>query len=349
MKPINVAIVGYGLSGRVFHGGILEGLKTYAVKKIVTKDPVKKEVALYDFKEAIVVQTAQEVFEDPEIDLVILCTMNTSHAPLAAAAMKAGKHVVVEKPFTVTADEAKNLLAIANETKKHVTVYHNRRFDADFMCVKALISEGRFGRIVAFESRFDRFRSTLKENAWRESALPGSGTLYDLGSHLIDQALLLFGVPESIYADLFNHRRGHVDDGFDLYLYYPEFKVTLKAGNLVKEAMPRFHIQGTEGAYVKFGMDVQEEALRAGKRPSAMGEMWGEEPENQEGVLNTIGERVRVKSPKGDYRIFYRQLYDAIVHGGPLPVKAEEAYRTMRVIEYAIQSHKEKRRIAYED
>lgn len=343
MKNINVGIIGYGLSGRLFHRPFVQAVEGFTLRKIVTQDPLKKFQAQTDCPGVQLVDHPENLFKDPEIDLIVICTPNTLHSIMAEQAMQAGKHVILEKPFTVTAIEAEHLIDVSNNTKRLLSVYHNRRFDSDFRTVKQIISDAQLGRLVEFESHFDRFKPNIKESAWREKPLPGSGTLYDLGSHLIDQALNLFGMPSELYADLRAQRNGSIDDNFELILYYPDLKVTLKAGTLVKEPLPRFILHGTRGTYMKYGMDVQEDALKSGMRPSD--HTWGNEPETIWGVLNTIEGRSVIKSAQGDYRDYYRNIYKAVVHGLPLDVTAQDGLNVIRLIEAAIRSHQEKRRI----
>ena len=344
MKNINVGIIGYGLSGRVFHGIIIKSLPGFTIKKVVTRDTDKKNQAIKDLKDVVVVNNPDDLFKDKEIDLIVICTPNTSHASLAEKAMKANKHVVVEKPFTVTSEEASRLIDISKETKRVLSVYHNRRFDSDYKTVKRIIKEKRLGRLVEFESHFDRFRNDFKTNAWREEALPGSGILYDLGAHLIDQALDLFGMPKEVYGDLRAQRKGKADDNFELILYYTDLKVTLKAGMLVKEELPRFILQGSEGAYVKYGMDVQEEALKSGEIP--VDGTWGTEPESLWGVLNTIDDREQIRSEQGDYRDCYKNIYDAVVNDENVIISGVDGINVIKIIEAAVRSNAEKRRIS---
>ncbi len=343
MQVLKVGIIGYGLSGRVFHGAVIKGVEGFEVTKIVTSDPVKRAQAIEDFKGVQVVESPKDVMDDPQIDLVIVCTPNTSHKPLAEEALRKGKHVVIEKPFTVTLEDAVELMVVAQEMNRCLSVYQNRRFDGDFKTLKRVISENKLGRIVEFESHFDRFRNQFKGNAWREEAYPGSGTLYDLGSHLIDQALCLFGLPKEVYGDIRAQRRGVVDDQFEVILYYDELKVTLKASNLVKEPWPRYMLMGTEGTFVKYGLDVQESALREGK--ISYNDQWGQEPDQLHGILNTLESRETVVSEKGDYREYYQALYESIVNNAPLPVTAEEGANVIKIIHAAIESNREKRRV----
>lgn len=343
MKIINVAIIGYGLSGRIFHSAIINSIGKYKICRIVSTDSSRREEALNDNPQALLTDDAMDVFEDNSIDLVVISTPNTSHLDLAKEAMLSGKHVVVEKPFTVSSKEAIELIEISKQTKRILSVYQNRRFDGDFKTIKNIIKSSALGRLVEFESHFDRFSNNYNVNSWREKPLAGSGLLYDLGSHLIDQALYLFGLPIEIYADIRSQRKGMVDDNFELILYYNDLKVTLKSACLVKEALPRFILQGTEGSYVKFGLDVQEEDLLSGKRP--LDNSWGREEEALWGTLNTTKEYKKIQTMQGDYRQYYIDIYDSIIEGKNLSVRPEEGLDVIRVIEAAIRSNDEKRRI----
>lgn len=352
--PLGVLIVGYGLSGRIFHGALLSSLPhQYQVKGIVTSSPDKIEVAKADFPQAkLYAQEALgEALENSQIHLVIISTPNSTHTDLALKSLANGKHVLIEKPFAPTAEEAAQILAAAAEADRFVCVYQNRRFDGDFLTLQQVISEGLVGRPVALESRFDRFRPRGK-GVWKEKALPGSGILFDLGSHLIDQANTLFGKPSQVYADIRKQRGSQeaTDDAFELILDYPEnsvgagVKVTLMAGNFVNYPTPRFVLLGDKGSYVHYGMDPQEEALRAGKRPyseEAKGLVWGARNEGDYGIFYPEGYPAVpsqvVPTLPGDYRRFFNALYLAITSGNAdlLPVKPEEALATIEIIEGA--------------
>lgn len=370
MKPLKIGLLGYGLSGRIFHGALIQALTYFEIAMIITADPEKQKQASSDFPQATIAAKPQVVFDNPDIDLVVIATPNTSHYPLAMAALAAGKHVVVEKPFTVTLEEARGLINQANSVGRLLTVYQNRRFDGDYQTVKALLGSGDLGRIVGFESCFDRFRPQLKENAWREQAIPGSGLLYDLGSHLVDQALDLFGLPEAVYADIRKERGGPVDDAIEIQLLYPNHKATLKARCLINVPIPRFAVFGTMGSYATYGLDPQENRLREGKRPDKEATTpaayeashppvseatWGDIPEQpvgnlselpfgfvpqaQWGTLALASEQKILPTLAGDYLQFYRNLFLAITTGAPLAVPPEESYAVMAVIEAAMQSH----------
>lgn len=336
MKIINVAIIGYGLSGRIFHGAIIGAVKGFKVKSIVTTDTKKAEQAKIDFPDVSIVESAESVFNDETIDLVVISTPNTSHFSLAEKALNSGKHVVIEKPFTVTTHDALRLIDLQHDTKKILSVYHNRRFDGDYQTIKELINNDELGRLVEFESHFDRFRNTMKDNAWREQDLPGSGMLYDLGAHLIDQALDLFGLPQEVYADMSSQRRGPVDDSFEIILYYSELKVTLKSSIHVKEPLPRFILNGSDGSFVKYGLDVQEPQLKDGIRPNDP--QYGIEDKNNWGILNTAI-RKSIETKKGDYTVYYENIYQAITQDKPLLISAHDGFNVMRIIEAAKHSH----------
>ncbi len=351
-KIINVGIIGFGLSGRVFHAPIIKNLLGYNLKKIFTRNKEAKKTANELYNETEVVEDLEEIFNDTEIDLVVVATPNTSHLELTKKALLSGKHVVVEKPFTITSQDADVLIAISKEQNKKLTVYQNRRLDSDFLTVKRIIEEGLLGNLVEYEAHFDRFKNTLKKNAWREEDLPGSGMLYDLGSHLIDQALILFGLPIEIFADIRTQREGcSVDDNFEIILNYNKLKVTLKSGMLVKHQPPHFILLGDKGSFVKYGMDVQEEALKSEIIPDNGMDDWGKEPKELWGLIDTEINDIKIKgeveSEVGDYRRFYSDLYKSIIQDLPCQVAPEEARNTIRIIELAIKSSNRKRVIKY--
>ncbi|GFR34228.1 Gfo/Idh/MocA family oxidoreductase [Thermobrachium celere] len=339
MKTINVGLIGFGLSGQVFHAPIIDCTEGYLLKKIYTKNENNIEVAKKRYS-AEVCSNVDDILNSDDIDLVVVATPNESHYEYAKMALLKGKHVVVEKPFTVTTKQAEDLINISKEQGKILSVYQNRRYDSDFKTVKKVIESGVLGKIVEFEAHFDRFRNFPK-NYWREENIPGSGILYDLGSHLIDQALYLFGTPNKFFADVRKQRSfAKIDDSFELILFYDDLKVILKASMLVKEPLPKYVITGENGNFVKYGMDVQEEYLRKGFTPNTYSP-WGKEPETSNGILNInlngVDIRATVQSECGDYREYYKELYSAIVEGGKVPVSAEEARNTIYIIESATQ------------
>ncbi|HUM48472.1 MAG TPA: Gfo/Idh/MocA family oxidoreductase, partial [Chitinophagales bacterium] len=270
----------------------------------------------------------------------------------AKKALLNGKHVIVEKPFTVNVAEADELIALAESQKKIITVHHNRRWDSDFKTVKKIIDEKLLGTLVEYEAHFDRFRNVLKENSWKETDDDGSGILYDLGAHLIDQALCLFGLPIELFANLQTQRpRSKVADQFELLLFYQGLKVTLKAGMLVREPLPHFILSGINGSFVKFGMDVQEEDLKKGLTP-LNSPSWGEEPEAIWGKINTdvndVHQEGKIASEKGDYREFFKNVFDVIHSNAGLIVTPQQARDTIKVIELSMKSNQQKRTLKFE-
>lgn len=311
---IEVGLLGYGKAGKGFHEPLIRSIEGLNLRAIARRDEVAK------------------VIDDPAIQLVVVATPNTSHFDLAQRAMLAGKHVVVDKPFTVRSAEARRLIAISRDTRRVLTVFHNRRWEGDFLTIRKLIEQDAFGRLFSYEAHFDRFRNQPRPGAWRESTDPGSGILYDLGSHLIDQALLLFGEPERIVGDVRIEREfARADDAFDIWMHYPRFKVTLIAGMLVRERTPRYVLRGSTGTFVKYGLDPQEADLAAGKSPRDPN--WGREPREQWGTLiSDAGEQVIATLP-GNYAVFYENVRDAILGRASLEVRPEDAARTIEIIE----------------
>lgn len=349
---IHTGIIGYGLSGRVFHAPFIDVIEGYELTKISTSDPEKEALIEERYPITAVVPDGKGIIDDPEIDLVIVTSPNTDHFRWAREALLAGKHVVVEKPFTVNVEEAEELIEISKRQQKILTVYHNRRFTSDTKTVKKLLDSGLLGEIVDYETHFDRYRSDPRPGgAWREQPLPGSGIFYDLGSHLIDQALWFFGMPEAVTAEI-NHQRpwAKADDHFDVRLHYPTFTATLKSGMICRIPGATYMLHGTHGSFVKYGLDVQEATLDGGAKPE--GKDWGREPENIWGTLNAEYKGVKiqgkVESEHGDYRDYFINLRDAINGEAPIAVKPEEALNVMRIIELAFQSSKEKRTIPIE-
>jgi predicted dehydrogenase len=344
-NPLNVGLIGFGLAGRVFHAPLIHANPDLRLTHIVQRhgDEAEKK-----YPQAKLLRDADELFSEKSIDLVVVATPNTSHFELAAKALSAGKHVVVDKPFAITSADADKLIDLARKMGRVLSAFQNRRWDGDFLTVRQILDQKRLGRLAEYESRFDRFRPALKPGAWREEAIPGSGVLFDLGSHLIDQAIVLFGRPQGIFADLRSQRdRAVAVDSFEVHLAYPALKVTLKAGSLVCEPSPRFTLYGTQGSYLKFGLDPQEEALKQGGSPAQPN--WGSEPEAAWGTLtNCNGNLTREKYPTlaGCYPEYYKNIYEAITGKAELAVKPEQAREVIRLIELAEQSAKEERMLA---
>lgn len=335
---IGVGLVGYGMASRVFHAPVIEAVRALRLRKIVER---RGEESRGRHAGAETVRDVEEVLADERVELVVIATPNESHFDLARRSLLAGKHVVVEKPFTNTYGEARELIGLARSQNCLISVHQNRRWDGDFMTVRNVLEGGLLGRLVEYESHFDRYRNEPRPGAWRESSGPGSGVLYDLGAHLIDQALVLFGLPDEVSADVRTQREfAKAVDSFDVALRYEALNVTLKATMLAREPGPRFTLHGTKGSFVKHGLDPQEEALKLGQRPTS--EHWGEEPEELWGTINTtIGGlhfRGKVETFAGRYTDYYQNVADAIRGRAELIVKPEEAANTIRVIELALES-----------
>ena len=346
---IRTGIIGYGLSGRVFHAPFIDVVEGYELSKISTSDSERKALAQERYPATEIVPSGQEIVDDPNIDLVLVTSPNTDHFRWAKEALLAGKHAVVEKPFTIDAAEADELIEIAKQQDKILTVYHNRRFTSDTRTVKKLLDSGLLGEIVDYETHFDRYRTDPRpRGAWREEPLPGSGIFYDLGSHLVDQALWFFGMPTAVTAEINKQRPwAKADDHFDVRLHYPTFTATLKSGMICRIPGPTYMLHGTNGSFVKYGLDVQEATLDGGAKPE--GKDWGREPESIWGTLNADYKGVKfqgkVESEPGDYRDYFINVRDAINGKAELAVKPEEARDVMKIIEIAFRSSKEKRTI----
>jgi predicted dehydrogenase len=351
-KIIKVGLIGFGVGGQIFHAPVITSVPGLKLTKIRACRPEQVSVAKMKYPQAEIVSTSEEIFNDPDIDLVIISTPNTSHYSLALQSLEGGKHVVVDKPFTVTTAEADELIAFADERNQMLSVFHSRRFDSDFHTLKKVIKSGLLGDLVELESRYDRFRNFIKPEAWREESAPGTGILYDLGSHLIDQILTLLGLPEAVTADLRMQRKlAKAVDNFEVTLHYPLIKATLKAGMLVKEPLLRFVLLGTNGSFVKSGMDVQEEALKAGYSPFTKKDKWGIEPQAIRGRINTEYNGLHitgnVESERGNYAEFYDNIYKTLVRSEQLMVTPMQARNTIRIIELAMQSQRERRTVNY--
>ncbi len=350
---VRVGLIGFGLAGQAFHAPVIRAVPGLELACILERSG---GLARRKYPEVRVARTLDELLADEHIRLCIVATPNTSHFDLARRCLEAGRDVVVDKPFTVTSQEAWQLIRIGHERKRLLTVYHDRRFDGDFATVRKIIESGTLGRIEAFESNYDRFRPQLKGSAWRERAEPGGGILYDLGPHLLDHAFVLFGEPRTITANVFLQRDGaEVDDGFDVRLEYPRLRVTLRSSVLALAPRVRFLLHGTRGSFVKYGMDPQEEALRGGAAPPVLGSetSWGEDAEANWGTLYPADGESRttrkISTERGDYRGFYANVRDAIGEGAPLLVTAEDGARTVRAIELAHKSSREGRTLLWHD
>lgn len=337
MEVIRTALASYGMSGLVFHGPLLKVHPGFEVKMILERN---KALSRSKHPEAILVRSYDELLKAQEIELVIVNTPDYLHYEMAKEALEAGKHIVVEKPFTLTAAEGEEILELAEQKNLMVSVFQNRRWDGDFLTVKKVIEENKLGRLVSYESHFDRFRNYIQES-WKEEKSLGAGTLYNLGSHMIDQALHLFGLPEYIFADVRAQRTGsQVDDSFDIIMHYGEVKCLVRGSYLVKEEGPRYILHGTDGSFLKSGLDPQEEALKLGMLADQKD--WGSDDPDNYGILNSImngkDEKKRIKTENGNYLAFYDNIYKHLREGHELAVKGQEALDVIRIIEAAYAS-----------
>lgn len=344
-SQVQTALFGIGTGGRYFHAPLLEAVQGFKLRYIFTRSESNKRYAREFFPQAEVVSDTSVIWEDKNINLVVLATPNHTHFELAARALQAGKNVVIDKPFTVTAAEAKELMALAKAKNRLLTVFHNRRWDGDFLYIKEKINRGDLGEIKLFRSNFHRFRKKLRTDSWKEQEQAGSGLLYDLGSHLIDQSLQLFGIPQKLWAHLDCQRPGaQTTDFFELHFFYRSgLLVTLSAGMLQRPPSYRFEAIGTQATLAIEGLDSQENLIRSGVFPkdeknfrtslqSQSGTFWQDTPEG-------FSEK-QLCIPPGDYRPFYFQLYHALQGNGKLPVSAIEAARVIQLIERAEESHR---------
>ncbi|MBX6379573.1 MAG: Gfo/Idh/MocA family oxidoreductase [Thermoflavifilum aggregans] len=334
--PVSVALIGFGLSGKYFHAPFLKVNPCYQITAVMQRHGEDSRAM---FPQAALFRDFHELLRQANAELVIITTPNDTHFQLAMQALKAGKHVVVEKPVTLSTNEMAELMAYAEKNNQLLVPFHNRRFDSGFRTVQQMVQSGLIGEIVEAWLQFDRWRPQPRVH-WRERALPGSGILYDLGPHLIDQALCLFGKPQAVTAYLGRQRPGaQVEDMFEIWLAYETLMVKLHAGMLVCDPTPRYLLRATGGAFVKYSDDPQEALLRQGHLPD--NPYWGTEPPEAWGIMyKNPASAEAFPSLRGDYGLFYRQLYQAIRHQQKPPVTAMDGYHTIQLIELAMESHR---------
>ena len=346
MQKIKTALLSYGMSGKVFHAPFLNFHPGF---ELVGSWERNQKRIQDDFPKAKSYSSFEDLLEDA-IDLVVVNTPVATHFEYTKKALLAGKHVLVEKAFTTTVAEAEELDTLAKEKGLKLAVFQNRRWDSDFKTVKDIYLQGILGDIVEAEFHFDRYNPNLSPKKHKESANPGAGILKDLGPHLIDQALSLFGFPNAIFADI-RTTRDHslVDDCIDILLYYSNFRVRLKAGFFVREPIPSYSIHGKKGSFLKPRGDVQEDELKIGKQPNLID--WGNESAENEGILHTEkdGKIIREKIPtlSGNYYDFYEGLCQSILYDKEVPVSAYDGIKVIRIIEASLKSSLEKRVISF--
>lgn len=343
---IRVGLIGFGLGGRVFHAPLIssvEGIELAAALERTGNKVAERYPGITTYR------TLEEMLADRSLDLFVITTPNGTHFELARQVLRAGRNVVMDKPLAVTSGEIAELMQLAAEAQVLLAPFHNRRWDSDFQTVQKLLHEGLLGRLVWFESRFDRWRPILpKERRWKDDPSIGGGILLDLGTHLADQALVLFGKPEVIGADIVSERSdAHANDSIEVRLHYPGLTVTLGANCLTLPPRPRFHLRGTNGNYWKFGVDPQEAALGEIKRIEDPA--WGRELAANWGVLHVSVDHGTVTRPvealHGDYRLYYAGIRDALLGKAPAPVAAIDAWRAARILEWAEESSEQRKEI----
>lgn len=338
---IRASVIGFGLAGRIFHAAVISATPGLELAAIVQRSG---DEAAKAYPNVQIYRSIEEMLADSRIRLVAVGTPSFSHFEVAKQCLLADRDVIIDKPFAITSDEGAQLIRLARERRRLLTAYQNRRWDGDFKTVEKILVSGELGRLVTFESHFDRFRPEPRLRGWRENGGPGGGTLFDLGSHLIDQALTLFGKPESIFASVrIDRDNGAVDDAFDLTLFYSRLTVYLRASTLAKAPGARFTLHGTQGSFVKFGLDPQEEQLKSGAHFDSP--RFGHEPEEAWGNLYLEGTAApqSVETEVGDYRGIYANVRDALLGVQKLAVTPEQAWRTTRLIELARESNSQGR------
>jgi scyllo-inositol 2-dehydrogenase (NADP+) len=345
---IEVGLVGFGLAGRAFHSQVIRAVPGFRLAAILQRSG---DSAAQAYPDVPIVRTYEELLAIPEIRLMVIASPNDTHFPLAKKALAAGRDVLVDKPLTPTLAEAVELVRLAKTAGRVLTVYQNRRYDGDFAAVRKVVADGALGRILTFETHYDRYRPLLKPGAWREKPGPGSGVWFDIGPHVVDHALLLFGEPEAITADIRIERdHAQTDDAFDVTLHYPKgVRAFLRSSILAAAPRPRFVLLGTQGSFVKQSIDPQENNLRFGKVPAEG--PWGMESEENWGVLTTpcrdAFEQRSIPNAAVDYRDFYANLRDTLLGQAKPAVSAEWALSVMRVLELAAESSKRGSTVSY--
>ena len=338
---LDVGLVGFGFAGKVFHAPVIRAVAGLRLSAIVQRhgapDPGYADV---DFV------TSVDELLTRSVDLVVIATPNTSHHPIAKQCLLAGRHVVIDKPFAPTLAEAQDLVELAKTQRRVLSVYQNRRYVGDFVTLQRLLAEGTLGRIVVCESHFDRFRPELKPGAWRERPEPGAGVWFDIGPHLLDQAFVLFGIPRAVAADIRIERDGaRVDDAFDVTLHYPNLRAVLRASMLAAAPGPSFAVYGTGGSFIKYGVDAQEAALKAGRTPGEPD--WDADPPALYGTLTTPEGTRPVPTIPSSYARYYENVRDAILGTAQLAVTTEQALDVMRGLELAVASSQQRRVLSW--
>lgn len=343
---VGVAVIGFGLAGRVFHAPFVSAVPGLRLEAIVQRSG---DAAAKAWPGVRILRSAQEAMADPEVQLVVVATPNETHFALAREALTAGKHVVIDKPFAATSVEARELIHLAGAKGLVVAPFHNRRWDGDFLTLKKILAEGTLGRVVTMESHFDRFRPMQREGTWKETPGPMNGLLMDLAPHLLDQAMDLFGTPKTITASVRQDRDvTEIEDAWDITMEFDRVRVYCRSTMLAAEPAPRFLVHGTRGSFRKLGVDPQEPALVAGAQVPKMGSetvwlaeeqsAWGETVVAPDPSKPGELDRASVPTEPGDYRLFYANVRDAITGEGALAVPSEAGYQILKLMELARES-----------
>ncbi|MFM2475725.1 oxidoreductase [Celerinatantimonas sp. MCCC 1A17872] len=342
MQPIRVGVIGYGNSAKTFHLPFINALPMF---ELVAISSSQSEALKADYPNVAHYQDAMTLIEQSDAQLVIITAPNQAHYPLAKAAIEKGQHVLLEKPFVIDIKQGEALINQAKQANVKLCIYHNRRWDGDFLTVKKLLEENKLGKLKVFQSHYDRFRPEVKVR-WREDGKPGSGTLYDLGSHIIDQVLALFGRPQKVSADVLAMREhSPAVDYFHLTLHYADHLVIVHSSSFSAGPVLRFRLEGEQGSYVKYGVDPQENQLKAGIVDTSS----TQQPGAEVGMLYTEQGETQIANIQGGYHHFYRQLAQALLYNAPLPISAEQALDTIRVIQLAEQSQAQQQTLSFSE
>lgn len=337
--PLRVALTAFGMSGRLFHAPFIQADPNFELVKILERSRTDSRA---QYPEAEIVRGYDEILQDPSIDIIVINTPNALHYSMTEAALLAGKHAIVEKPFTPTVAEGETLIKLAEQQGLMLSVYHNRRFASGYHTARKLLAESAVGELRSFTINHERFRPQPGPKKWKEENHPGAGLFYDIGIHLLDEALLLFGLPCSLNADLRIQRRAsRVNDYFDVRLEYTSFHVNLRGSLLAREPAPAYVIHGEQGSYLKQQQDVQESRLLAGVTPTADG--WADEDEGDWGILHSDAGRQKYPTQAGDYRDFYRNIYAHLCDKEPLLSSPQQAVMALRLLELALLSSQQQR------
>jgi scyllo-inositol 2-dehydrogenase (NADP+) len=345
MEKIRTGIASYGMSGAVFHAPFIANHPGFELYAIVQRHA---NTASERYPSVKILRSFDDLLADDSIQLIVVNTPDVTHYAFVKQALLSNKHVIVEKPFVFTAKEGEELVALAKTRERMLCVYQNRRWDGDFLTVAKVVQSGVLGRIVEFQSAYQRYRKYIQQGTWKEKADHRVGLTYNLGSHMIDQAVVLFGTPTAVYADIDRLREGtEVDDYYHIQLIYPQLKVSLRAGYLMREETPRYILHGTNGSFIKYGLDPQEEALKQGISPNNVG--WGCDEEKTYGILNTdisgLHFRGKIETIPGNYLSFYEDVYQSLTNGQKPQTDASGVIDVIRIIEAAFKSNETKQAV----